>query len=404
MASIRRKVGSKFWYACFTTPDGKRAQRSTESTDRKLALKLADGFEETAQKKRTESQVRQVMSDIHERIHGSAIASATLDAYRQQWLSRKLGEVSKSTHAAYKQATQALVTFLIQKSTQPIQYVTSHDIALWRDHIAAKVSATTANNKLKIVRVLFQEAWRENLLTDNPAAKVSVLRTSPALRRPFTLVELKSVLRVSSGEWKGMILFGSYTGQRLKDIASLTWGQVDLARKELRFVTSKTGRNQVIPLHPVLTQYFEEQSSAASLAGPLFPLAYELAVTNRDVSPLSQQFHHILVRAGLALPRPTRKKSRGIGRNTPRQKNALTFHSLRHTATSWLKDAGVSESVARDIIGHESAEISRLYTHTGDTAKRDAVDRLPNLLSVPAKPKAQKYIKMGTQIVRLKAS
>lgn len=44
-----------------------------------------------------------------------------------------------------------------------------------------------------------------------------------------------------------------------------------------------------------------------------------------------------------------------------------------------LKAAGVSEAVARDIIGHESAEISRHYIHVDDEAKRVAVDKLPDL-------------------------
>ena len=50
-----------------------------------------------------------------------------------------------------------------------------------------------------------------------------------------------------------------------------------------------------------------------------------------------------------------------------------------HTATSLLKTAGVSVAVARDIIGPESAEISLHPTHVDDEAKRDAVDKLPEL-------------------------
>lgn len=33
-----------------------------------------------------------------------------------------------------------------------------------------------------------------------------------------------------------------------------------------------------------------------------------------------------------------------------------------------------------DIIGHDSAEISRHYTHIGDSAKRDAVNQLPSVI------------------------
>jgi hypothetical protein len=45
MASLRRFSDSKFWYACFTGPDGRSLQRSTKETDRKRAQKIA-GYRE----------------------------------------------------------------------------------------------------------------------------------------------------------------------------------------------------------------------------------------------------------------------------------------------------------------------------------------------------------------------
>jgi integrase len=54
---------------------------------------------------------------------------------------------------------------------------------------------------------------------------------------------------------------------------------------------------------------------------------------------------------------------------------------LRHTATSLLKRANVSDAVARDIIGHETAAISAAYTHIDLATKRQALDRLPDFLN-----------------------
>jgi integrase len=36
-----------------------------------------------------------------------------------------------------------------------------------------------------------------------------------------------------------------------------------------------------------------------------------------------------------------------------------------------------SDAVAQDLVGHESAEVSRLYNHIDDKAKRAAVNKLP---------------------------
>ena len=51
--------------------------------------------------------------------------------------------------------------------------------------------------------------------------------------------ELEAVLSVADPEWQSMILFGLYSGQRLMDIARLTWANIDLIRNELRLVTAK---------------------------------------------------------------------------------------------------------------------------------------------------------------------
>jgi hypothetical protein len=56
------------------------------------------------------------------------------------------------------------------------------------------------------------------------------------------------------------------------------------------------------------------------------------------------------------------------------------------TTTSLLKNAGVSEAMARDIIGHESAAISRHYTHIDEDSKRKALAKLPDITAAPKKP------------------
>jgi integrase len=39
---------------------------------------------------------------------------------------------------------------------------------------------------------------------------------------------VRAILNLADEEWRSMILFGLYTGQRLGDIASLRWNNVDL--------------------------------------------------------------------------------------------------------------------------------------------------------------------------------
>jgi integrase len=73
-----------------------------------------------------------------------------------------------------------------------------------------------------------------------------------------------------------------------------------------------------------------------------------------------------------------------VGRTGKRVLSPLSFHSLRHTTTSMLKASGAPESIVRDIIGHESAAVSRQYTHVEPAAKRDAMSKMPSFGTPPS--------------------
>ena len=73
------------------------------------------------------------------------------------------------------------------------------------------------------------------------------------------------------------------------------------------------------------------------------------------------------------------KMSSGKGHSGKRKLNQISFHALRHTTTSLLKNAGVAASIVQDIVGHESSAISDHYTHVDDSAKYEALAKLPAL-------------------------
>jgi len=106
---------------------------------------------------------------------------------------------------------------------------------------------------------------------------------------------------------------------------------------------------------------------------------FRRAASAKRTASLSNQFREILVEAGLVEPPPRGHKSTGKGRNQAREASEISFHSLRHSAVTMLKAAGVSDFIAREIVGHESAAVSRQYTHLTTDDKRAAMQRLPDV-------------------------
>jgi len=85
--------------------------------------------------------------------------------------------------------------------------------------------------------------------------------------------------------------------------------------------------------------------------------------------------------AGLVPSKKHRASENGTGRNGRREISEISFHALRHTATSLMKTAGVPTAIVQDIIGHDSEAISAHYTHIDEATKRSALEKLPDILA-----------------------
>lgn len=385
MASLRRHPRTKYWLACFTGADGRRYQRSTgvvyenKVESRRKAQKIADTFEDAARQLYTARQTQSVICDLYQKATGEDLANQTVQAYAKQWLANKKGSVEEHTWSFYKSRVESLLASLGDKAHRPVSMVTDADVRQWRDAESERVSAKTANTGLKAIRMFFGDACKANVITHNPTSNIAVLkRKTTTSRRPFTEDEIRRLMEHLDPEWKSLVLFGLYTGQRLGDLGNLRWQHIDLTSKEIRFETGKTGRNQKIPIAPPLLRSIHSMPRAIRNDGPVHPAAFAcMEVRKGKVGTLSRQFHDYMAKAGLVEKRKHRKKS--DNNSNRREISALTFHSLRHTLTSLLKNAGVSSAIAEEIVGHESSEMNRIYTHIEKNSLVKAMELLPDL-------------------------
>lgn len=402
MASLWFDQRGASWTACFTTICGharRQLKRSTGTSDRKLALRIADELEETAQGRRSRENIVSFLGSIGDlrarrsatkafdwamrTATGAGLESKATRTFLEHWLSRTEHEVAPSTWARYRQVVRAFLDSLPPgRSEADIASLVSADLVAFRDAEARRVSNATANLHLKILRVAFGAAEADGALTRNPARHVKSLKVKDEkTRRPFTIEELKRALEVADPEWRSMILFGFYTGLRLADIASLTWENIDFSRGEVRLATAKTGRRVIVPLAKTLRDHLERMPAGDDVKMPLHPRASRVLKSQSGrVGTLSNQFADLLASAGLVKTRTHQSdasRGTGAGRQTRRQASEVSFHSLRHSFVSALKATGAGEAVAMDLAGHESAEISRHYTSIDAATKQAALDRLP---------------------------
>jgi hypothetical protein len=100
MASLIKKPNCHNWIACFTLPDGRRTQRSTGTSSRKDALKVAAQFEAATTKARTTRQAHRVVRDIYAELTGETLKTQTFNTYLADWYARKEKEIEAVSLAA----------------------------------------------------------------------------------------------------------------------------------------------------------------------------------------------------------------------------------------------------------------------------------------------------------------
>jgi integrase len=390
MPSIHRQPGRPYWFCAFSifnpeTRTSRRVFRSTKTRDKKQALEICRAWHKAALKARNgklsvdaaREVIAQGVSDVFTAANVESLPSSSIKSWGETWTEAKAIETEETTHARYKRVIERFTGFLGEaKSKRDLSTLQASDIARFRDREAKELSRSTANLSVKVLRVCLGEAVRQGLLTINPAQRVKMLKgAAESKRRAFTLEEIKRILKACGDdtEWRGLVLFGLYLGQRLGDLARLTWRAVDLDSGEIAFSTRKTGRRILLPLMRPLADYLAALPASDNPNAHIFPNSAK----HKRTASLSNHFREILVDAGLVEPRDYKTNKKG--RDQAREASEISFHSLRHSAVTMLKAAGVSDFIAREIVGHESAAISRQYTHLTTDDKRNAMHRLPDV-------------------------
>jgi integrase len=300
----------------------------------------------------------------------------------QQWLGEAKRSTAPRTFGRYNPVLIDLVSYL---GAPLLRDVTAADLRRFLSRQSASRADSTMNLHRAILKNFFAWCMANELVQRTPMLGVKSFkarRDEARSRRAFTLAEVGLLYAKAPDEfWRYMVTAGFYTGQRLGDLATLTWGSVDFDANVLRITQRKTGTALQIPMARVLRVRLDLRRAAigrVKASDHVWPEQAAVYLAHGP-GPLSNQFHEILSAAGLAAPRD--HLAHRSGRAGPREAASVSFHCLRHTFVSALKIAGGSQAVAKELAGHSSNLVSDAYTHTGEKALQDAIAGLPDVLA-----------------------
>jgi integrase len=346
-------------------------------TAKSKALEVARTLDKASKEARrrtlTEVRTRELLSEVLQSVSGEGLRVFSVAEWFDHFVALKRKSRADKTALRHALMMREFIEFLGHRARLNIAAITSKDIAEFRDaRVSQGLAPSTVNFDMTVLSSAFNAALKQGHISVNPCAALEKLRDKAQRKSTFTPEQVSALVKSATGDWRGLILTAFYIGARLGDCANLRWRNVDLVSeiKTIRFVTGKTGKEIVAVIHPVLEEYLLSLPTAESDDALLFP-----SLAERVTSSLSREFKLLMEAARIAQHVIRKRGEDGSGRSV----NALSFHSLRHSFSSLLANAGIAEETRMALTGHTTREMQQHYTHRELAILRDAVAVLPRL-------------------------
>jgi integrase len=252
-----------------------------------------------------------------------------------------------------------------------------------RTHILAVCNAikdrggkgVSANHALASIRKAFSWAVSEGYLDSSPARDIPRRVKPEARERALSESEIRAF-------WTGLdsapmtagvklaLRIALTTGQRIGEVVSATWAEIDIDKAEWVIPASKTknGKAHMVPLAPLAVALFEQAMALSRIghalenSSPIFPAKTRAPRRHPYLDP-----HTVADAMRRSLP--------VLGLHD----DPATPHDLRRTVASQMAAMGIAENIVARVLNH-SSEVGKTITgkvyirHSFAAEKRHALE------------------------------
>lgn len=244
-----------------------------------------------------------------------------------------------------------------------------------------KYSKSTMNQTRSLMKILFDYALDNEVITSNPVTKKvkPVGGREEKDRRVLTMQEQKKLIAaLSRCQYRNQYLFVLNTGLRCGEMIALTWGDVDLDNRTI-FV-NKTAT--VISSHGDMIINPPKTKSSVR----------DVPLTNEAICILKEQKR----KKGINIENATYvfvgKDGKPVSNQTYSRTltyictqngiSPISMHSLRHTFATRCIEAGMKPKTLQAILGHSNITMTmNRYVHTTDDEKHREMERIEHIFS-----------------------
>lgn len=348
--------------------------KETPSQARSRAQIIADGYEAADKEGVHAIKVKATIATLANEVSKEV---PSVKRFLSDYIASRVGQLSNGTLVNSKTAFKLFLEHLGRKASMPVSSVKRSDVKDFVNEQVKHVRKKTVQKYMTSLSPAFMSALDSEIIDKNPFFRIKVPDSQvfeDTEKEAFTIEEVTRMLQELPSEWKSMVIFSLYTGgQRLGDMASLSWEQVDVENGMVVLRTAKTKRPMRIPIVATLAEHIKTLSRDGGYVHPVAARRYE----RNGSAYLSEQFRKELEYSGIV---PKFKSTSG---SRARAFSPKSFHCLRATAATLLHISGVDAALAREVVGHDSKRAHQLYIRPDDEQRRVALEKLADAMSPP---------------------
>jgi integrase len=242
----------------------------------------------------------------------------------------------------------------------------------------ASIDAEIGEARTMIIKAFDNDKVGGEVIKVFKKVKKLLKRNSNARKRILNPMEFDNLYQYLPLHSKQVLAIGFYTGMRRSEIlSSLTWYKVSLVARTIKLEAKYTK---------------DKEAREIPICDQLYSILKAI--------PRNLHDNHVILYWGKPIKNiqtslETASKKAGIIYGK-KKKDGFIFHDLRHTFNTYMRKAGVSESVIMEITGHSTREMFDRYNTIDEEDKKQAIDQFEGFLCKVAANVSQTVNKTGT--------
>ena len=311
----------------------------------------------------------------------------TLDGYFEEWLEGKRNSTKGNTLKSYKAYYYKHISPVL--GSRKVQKIERREVLRLQNEVAMKLATTTSNMVIKTLKIVLNDAMKDDIIAKNPAAgikdmKDTSVKATESYHRALTQEEQTAFMaELKTDFFYEFIALLLTTGMRQGEVAALNWSDIDYKQNVIHITKTVTydenGKIKIgdspkseagqrdIPMNDTIKEILKAQKKKNSMLQGTNVIAFDDRIFSTVYGNIvnSNRINKSITTCLKTL------EAKGI------YIEHFTAHALRDTfATRYIEQGGNMQTL-KTILGHNSISLTMdLYSHVLPNTKQKEMDSI----------------------------